>query len=214
MARNETITARTLINAAGAWADEVGQLAGAAPIGLVPKRRTGIIVDVPTDMDLNGTPATEFIGESAYIKPDAGRLMASPGDESPVAPQDARPDEMDLAVLVDWLQRNTTLSVNRIAHSWAGLRCFVADGDPVVGFDSHLPDFFWLAGQGGYGIMMAPALARAAAGLITDNALLDDLVQRELGIDDLSPARCLLQRDRAPIGDTKTLASETSQISY
>ena len=213
-ARNQTIMARTVVNAAGAWADEVGQLAGAAVIGLVPKRRTGIIVDVPADMNLSKTPATDFIGEEAYVKPDAGRLMASPGDETPVAPQDVRPDEMDMAILVDWLQRNTTLNVNRIAHSWAGLRCFVADGDPVVGFDSDLPNFFWLAGQGGYGIMMAPALARATAGLITDNSLPADLVQNGLRAKDISPARCASQSYGNQISTTKnSLASELSQIS-
>lgn len=213
-ARNETITARTLINAAGAWADEVGRMAGAAPIGLVPKRRTGIIVDVPAGMDLSQTPATDFIGEDAYVKPDAGKLMASPGDETPDAPQDVRPDEMDMAILMDWLQRNTTLNVNRIAHSWAGLRCFVADGDPVVGFDSLVPDFFWLAGQGGYGIMMAPALARATARLITDNELPDDLVQNGLRAEDVSPARCASPPKCDQIGSKKnSLASELSQIS-
>jgi D-arginine dehydrogenase len=213
-AKNQTINARTVVNATGAWADEVGQMAGAAPIGLVPKRRTGIIVDVPTNMDLSKMPATEFIGEDAYLKPDSGKLMASPGDETPVAPQDIRPDEMDMAILVDWLQRNTTLNVNRIAHSWAGLRCFVADGDPVVGFDSHVPDFFWLAGQGGYGIMMAPALARATVRLITDNALPDDLIQSGLRAEDVSPARCASHPGSDQIADTKNpLASEMSQIS-
>jgi D-arginine dehydrogenase len=212
-AKNQTLTARTVINAAGAWADEVGQMAGAALIRLVPKRRTGIIVDVPTDMDLSRMPATEFIGEEAYVKPDAGKLMASPGDETPVAPQDVRPDEMDMAILVDWLQRNTRLNVKRIAHSWAGLRCFVADGDPVVGFDPHVPDFFWLAGQGGYGIMMAPTLARASAGLITNNTLPDDLVQSGVSPEDMSPMRCLLRPSSDQIGGTKEhFVSEMSQL--
>ncbi|MEP1943827.1 MAG: FAD-binding oxidoreductase, partial [Sulfitobacter sp.] len=212
--RDLTFTARIVVNAAGAWADEVGQMAGAAPIGLVPKRRTGIIVDIAPEMDLSGVPATDFIGEDAYVKPDAGGLMASPGDETPVAPQDVRPDEMDVAVLMDWLQRNTTLKPKRLSHSWAGLRCFVEDANPVVGFDADVPDFFWLAGQGGYGIMMAPALARATASLITENTLPDDLLKSGLCADDLSPQRCQSRRPGFPLDfSNNSLASELSQIS-
>ena len=115
--------------------------------------------------------------------------MASPGDQTPTEPQDVRPEEFDIAVLVDWLERETLIEVKRIANSWAGLRSFVADEAPVVGFDALAPDFFWLAGQGGYGIMMAPALGRAAAGLIVTGSLPSDL--RKQGIDeaDLSPTR-------------------------
>ena len=134
-------------------------------------------------------PAVDFVAGDAYVKPDAGRLMASPGDQTPIEPQDVQPDEWDVAVLVDWLQRETLVSVSHIARSWAGLRSFVADQAPVVGYDAGAPDFFWLAGQGGYGIMMAPALGRAAAGLIVSGCLPADLLATGLRESDLSPRR-------------------------
>ncbi|MGB1310504.1 MAG: NAD(P)/FAD-dependent oxidoreductase [Leucothrix sp.] len=159
---NNTYQGKQLVNAAGAWADQLGVLAKAQPIELVPKRRTAILVDVPAHIDLSGMPLVDFVG-GAYMKPEAGQLMVSPGDETPVEPQDILPDDLEVAVLVDWLERKTLLSVDRIAHSWAGLRSFVADGNPVVKFDDEIANFFWLAGQGGYGIMMAPSLAKQAA---------------------------------------------------
>ncbi len=171
----DILSARVVVNAAGAWADEVGRLAGARPVGLVPKRRTAILVDPPGDLAVESLPTVEFAGDEAYLKPDAGKIMASPGDQTPTVPQDARPEEWDMAVLADWLQRHTTLPVARIGHAWAGLRSFVADEAPVVGFDAELDGFFWLAGQGGFGIMMAPALGRAAAGLIAGPGFPADL---------------------------------------
>ncbi|MDH5454358.1 MAG: FAD-binding oxidoreductase, partial [Paracoccaceae bacterium] len=167
VAGDTVVSGRVIVNAAGAWAGQIGEMAGAAPIGLVPKRRTAIIVDPPSPaMNIDAMPAIDYAVGDAYLKPDAGRIMASPGDQTPVEPQDVRPEEWDIAVLVDWLERETLIPVRRIAHSWAGLRSFVADETPVVGFDSTIPDFFWLAGQGGYGIMMAPALGRVTASLI------------------------------------------------
>jgi D-arginine dehydrogenase len=189
LANGETITARIVVNAAGAWAGELGLMAGAADIGLVPKRRTAITVDVPAGTPLATMPAVDVIGGDGYFKPDAGRLMASPGDQTAVAPQDAQPDEWDIAVLVDWLQTQTTLEVRRIASSWAGLRSFVADDTPVVGFDADAEGFFWLAGQGGYGIMMAPALGRATASLVAVGELPADLLAARLVTGDLGPER-------------------------
>ena len=186
-AGGDVITARVVVNAAGAWAEQVGAMAGARPVGLVPKRRTAIIVDSP--VEVGPLPTIDFVGSDAYIKPDAGRLMVSPGDQTPIEPQDVQPDEWDIAVLVDWLQTETLVSVSRIGHSWAGLRSFVTDGAPVVGFDAAVPDFFWLAGQGGYGIMMAPALGRAVAELIVAGALPDDFLASGLAEADISPSR-------------------------
>lgn len=174
-AGDEILAAGVVINAAGAWADEIGRLAGARPIGLIPKRRTAILVDPPAGGGVESLPLVEFAGDEAYFKPDAGKIMASPGDQTPTAPQDAQPEEWDTAVLVDWLQRHTTLPVARVGHAWAGLRSFVADEAPVVGFDPEVDGLFWLAGQGGFGIMMAPALSRAAAGLIAGSGLPPDL---------------------------------------
>lgn len=181
--------ARVVINAAGAWADQIGEMAGAAAIGLVPKRRTGIIVDAPAGLQVAALPAVDFFGSEAYIKPDAGLLMASPGDATPTAPQDVRPEEMDIAILADWIERETLIPVRRIRHSWAGLRSFVPDEAPVVGFDPQVEGFFWLAGQGGYGIMMAPALAQATAAICLGKTLPKALIERGVRAKDLSPAR-------------------------
>lgn len=156
---SDSYSAATIINAAGAWADRVGALAKARPIGLVPKRRSAIIIKAPEGVDCAALPVVDFEGTDAYIKPDAGKLMASPGDATPTDPHDAWADDMEIAVLADWIERETRIKVARIEHSWAGLRSFVADEAPVVGFDSVAPGFFWLAAQGGYGIMMAPVLA-------------------------------------------------------
>lgn len=185
-AAGDSFVATHVINAAGAWADQVGALAGATPIGLVPKRRSAIVIDAPPGIDCSTLPALDFAGSDAYLKPEGGRLMASPGDATPMEPHDAWPDDMDIAVLVDWIQRETTLKIESIRHSWAGLRSFVADESPVVGFDPQVPHFFWLAGQGGYGIMMAPALAALTADLICEGKPGPASAQFS---DELSPGR-------------------------
>ena len=181
-----------VVNAAGAWADEIGRLAGARPIGLVPKRRTAITFDAPAGVDVRRWPAVIEVNETWYFKPDAGRILASPADETPSPPCDAQPDEYDVAVLVDRLSRATTLTVPRIHSKWAGLRSFVADKTVVAGFDPQAPGFFWLAGQGGYGIQTAPAIARAAAALLLEAELPVDIV--DLGVDRyaLAPDRLTL----------------------
>ena len=183
------ITATFVVNAAGAWADRIGALAGAKPIGLVPKRRTAIIVDAPEGMAVHGMPCVDFAGSDAYLKPDGGRIMISPGDQTPVEPQDVQPDDFEVAVLVDWLETETLLKIRRLSSSWAGLRSFVTDGAPVAGFDPELENFFWLAGQGGFGIMMAPALAQAAAGLIIANTLPGSLLDANVTKADINPRR-------------------------
>lgn len=183
----DTYRARSLINAAGAWADEIGRLAGASTIGLVAKRRTAIILEAPMAYDAGKLPCTDFASSDAYIKPEGGKLMVSPGDATPTIAQDVQPDEMDVAVLVDWIERETLITINRISHSWAGLRSFVADDNPVVGFDTVVPDFIWHAGQGGYGIMMAPALARAVATLFESNTLPADFIVSGITANDLAP---------------------------
>jgi len=168
-------TAPVVVNAAGAWADRVAALAGAAPVGLVPKRRTGIIVELPAGMDSRHWPAVDEAGYGSYCKPETGRVMASPGDAEPVEPCDIQPEDLDVALIADWLERNTTIPVRRIARRWAGLRTFVADDSPVCGFDDKVDGFFWLCGQGGYGIMMAESLGRTAASLITRGELPTDV---------------------------------------
>ena len=186
--------APVVVNAAGAWADELAKLAGVATVGLVPKRRTAITFDPvfedPADKDgLDGWPMVSEVAETFYVKPDAGRLMASPADQTPVEPCDVQPEDIDVALTVDRLEQASRFSVRRLAHRWAGLRSFVADKVPVVGFAPDAEGFFWLAGQGGYGIQTAPAMGRVAAGLATGRGLPEDV--RALGVaeSDLSPAR-------------------------
>lgn len=157
------ICAEIVINAAGAWADAMAGLAGVAPVGLVPKRRTALLVDPPAGVDISGWPLTVDVDEQFYLKPDAGKLLLSPADETPSPPCDASPEELDVAIAIDRIQQAAALPVRRIVHKWAGLRSFVADKCPVVGFAPDAPGFFWLAGQGGYGIQSAPAMARWAA---------------------------------------------------
>jgi D-arginine dehydrogenase len=184
--------AATIINAAGAWADQVGTLAGARSIGLVPKRRSAIIVDAPTDIAVANLPCIDFVGAGAYIKPEAGHLMVSPGDATPDVPHDVRPDDMDIAVLVDWLETETRVEVSRVQTSWAGLRSFVVDDAPVLGFDPEVPGFFWLAGQGGFGIMMSPTLAIETASLCTTGKLSAEIAASGLQETDLAPSRLYL----------------------
>ncbi len=182
-------SAPVLVNAAGAWADALGALAGARPIGLVPKRRTAITFDGPEGVDCHPWPLIADVAESFYFKPESGRLLASPADETPMPPCDVQPEELDVAVVVDRIERATTLRVRHIAHKWAGLRSFVADKSLVIGFDDGLEGFFWLAGQGGYGIQTAPAAAKTAAALITEDRLPASVA--DLGVDAgaLGPSR-------------------------
>lgn len=188
---DQVIHAQVVVNAAGAWAEKIGAMAGSASIGLIPKRRTAIMVDAPVDIDVSRSPAIDFVGVDNYIKPESGQLMVSPGDATPVAAQDIQPDDFEIAQLVDWFEKETTIEVNRLNHRWAGLRSFVKDGAPVVGFDPLVDDFFWLAGQGGYGIMMSCALARATAELIKCNRLPQDFIDAGVEESALSVNRLL-----------------------
>ncbi len=157
------LTAGIVINAAGAWADEIGRMANAERIGLVPKRRTALMIDAPNGASLEGMPLVIDVDEQFYIKPDAGKLLISPANEDPEPPCDVQPDEMDIAICVDRIERAFDISVRRVDNAWAGLRSFVADKGPVAGFSGKAQGFYWLAGQGGYGIQSAPALAQLAA---------------------------------------------------
>jgi D-arginine dehydrogenase len=181
-----------LVNAAGAWADAVAALAGLAPIGLVPKRRTAITFDptpIPEQADLPHWPMVCDADETFYFKPEGGRLLASPADETPSEPCDAQAEELDVALTVDRIERASLFSVRRISHRWAGLRTFAPDKTPVVGPDPAAEGFFWLAGQGGYGIQTAPAMARTAAGLLTSGKIPEDLATLGVTASDLAPER-------------------------
>jgi D-arginine dehydrogenase len=165
VAAGQEFRAPVVINAAGAWADEIAALAGVAPIGLEPRRRTALLTDGPPDTAIESWPMVIDIGESFYFKPDAGRVLISPADETASSPCDAQPDDLDVAIAVDRFEQATTVVVKHVRHRWAGLRSFVADRSPVIGFDARASGFFWLAAQGGYGIQTSWAAAELAAAL-------------------------------------------------
>ena len=181
--------APVLVNATGAWADVVARQAGARPVGLQPMRRTAMTIPAPEGHDTRHWPMVIDVDETVYFKPDAGQFLLSPANEDPMDPCDVAPEELDIAIAVDRFEALTTHPVRRIAHRWAGLRSFVADRAPVAGWDTQAEGFFWLAGQGGYGIQMAPALARAAAALVLGQALPEDIAAQGVTPPALSPQR-------------------------
>ena len=187
--RAGTFYAPMIVNAAGAWADELAQLAGIRPLGLTPKRRTAFNIPVPAGIDIRGWPMVNDVAEEFYFKPDAGQLFVSPADATPTGPMDAYPDDIDVAIGVERLERATTLKVERVTRSWAGLRTFAPDASPVAGHDGGADGFFWLAGQGGYGIKTSPSLSRACASLIREQRLPEDLLQLGITAAELSPDR-------------------------
>lgn len=178
-----------VVNAAGAWADKVGAMAGAAPVGLTPRRRTAVLVEGADGPAVAASAMTIDIDETFYFKPDAGLLLLSPADETPVDACDAQPEEIDVALAIDRVEQATTLKVRRVRAKWAGLRSFVEDRGPVVGFDPGLPGFFWLAGQGGYGIQTAPAMGRLAASLVRGRDVPADLLDCGLDVTQVAPER-------------------------
>ncbi len=170
-----TFTAPILINAAGAWADQIAKLAGAEPQHIQPKRRTALLIEVPEAKDFDSWPMVIDIDEQFYLKPDAGLLLVSPADETPIDACDVQPEELDIAIAIDRLEQATTLEVKRVRKKWAGLRSFSPKRTPVIGFDPEREGFFWLAGQGGYGIQTAPAISALVAGVIRGDALIASL---------------------------------------
>jgi D-arginine dehydrogenase len=164
--RGVRFSAPVLVNAAGSWADGVARLAGARPLGLEPKRRTIITFDAPEGSDLSRWPFAKTVGDELYFAPESGRLFASPMDEVPSDPCDAQPDDFEMALAAHRVEERTTMTVRRIVHKWAGLRTFAPDRMPVAGFASDTEGFFWLAGQGGFGLQTSPTMALASASLI------------------------------------------------
>ncbi|MBN9135256.1 MULTISPECIES: NAD(P)/FAD-dependent oxidoreductase [unclassified Phyllobacterium] len=171
----QTFRAPTVINASGAWADVIAGIFGGKPLGFTPLRRSVAVLPAPEGYDTRSWPVVDDANESWYLKPDGGRLFVSPGDETPVEPHDAYVDDMILAEGLYRYEQAVTIPVNRVERSWAGLRTFAPDRTPVAGFDAELDGFFWLAGQGGYGIQTAPALSQLAAKLIRQQSLPDGL---------------------------------------
>lgn len=183
------VRATAIVNAAGAWADQIGAMAGAEAVGLKPLRRTALMVEGPQGVEVDDLPLIIDVDEEFYLKPDAGKLLISPANEDPDVPSDVQPDEMDVAVCVHRIEQAFQLEVRRIDSRWAGLRSFVADKAPVAGYSARVEGFYWLAGQGGYGIQSAPALARFAAADVLGRALPGDIMAAGLDPAALSPAR-------------------------
>lgn len=175
----------TLINAAGAWVDQIATMAGVKPLGFQPNRRSMARIPAPGGHDVSGWPMIFGCGETWYAKPDAGALIVSPAEEHPMDPHDAWADDMVLAEGLARYEEMVTEPVTRLISNWAGLRTFSPDRVLVIGRDVAEPSFFWLAGQGGYGFQSAPGASELAADLITGRtpALSPDLISA------LSPAR-------------------------
>jgi len=183
----EAFAAPVLVNAAGAWADQVATLAGVAPLGLTPMRRTIIVVDPPEGTRIEAWPFALSAARDFYIQPEAGRLLVSPVDEVVDDPCDARPEDYDVALAADRLEHYTTMRVTRIAHRWAGLRTFSEDRVPKAGFAAGAPGFFWLAGQGGFGFQTAPAMAAIAEALITGGPWPKGLAELGVAVEQVAP---------------------------
>ncbi|MDR9450364.1 MAG: FAD-binding oxidoreductase [Acidimicrobiia bacterium] len=185
----EQTSAGVVVNAAGAWADRVGALAGGQPIGLVPMRRTAFTFSPPRSADPGSWPVVCDVDEAFYFKPEAKQLMGSLAEETPMDPHDVRPDEIDVALAIERIEAATSMQIRHVSSTWAGLRSFVADRRPVVGWDPDLEGVFWVAGQGGFGIMTSPAISRACEGLIVDGRLPDELEAFGVTAEALGPAR-------------------------
>jgi len=176
-------SAPVLVNAAGAWGDTVAGLAGVSPIGLTPLKRTIVTFDGPGDV--SGWPFVKTVGDELYFAPESGRLFASPMDEVPTEPSDAQPDEYEVAFAAHRVEQRTNLKVTRIHSRWAGLRTFAPDRHLVAGFAPDAEGFFWLAGQGGFGLQTSPIMAAITESLIAGTPWPTEPVSPE----ELSPGR-------------------------
>lgn len=178
-----------VVNASGAWADDIAVKAGLNRLGIAPLRRTALLVDPPDGMDISRWPLVVDVDEKFYFKPEAGQLLLSPADESPSMPCDAQAQELDIALAIERIEQISTLKVKKVNHSWAGLRSFAPDRTFVVGFDPGTQGFFWFAGHGGYGVQTAPALSDIACFLITGSFNLLSAQQVKQHINAMSPER-------------------------
>lgn len=190
-----SVRAKVIINAAGAWVDGIATMAGAAPIGITPKRRSAFTFSAPEGLDATHWPAIISADENWYIKPDAGQLLGSPANADPVAPHDVVSEELDIATGIWHIEEATTLQIRRPSHTWAGLRSFVADGELVIGWDASptpVAGFFWVAAQGGYGIQSAAGYSLLARNLLLGEMLDASLAQQKVNVGAVSPSRCQL----------------------
>lgn len=190
-AGGQVIEATAVVNAAGAWGDEVAALAGIPPVGLQPLRRTAFMV--AGDAAYAGWPMVVDADHDFYFKPDGVQLLCSPADETPSPPTDARPDPVDVALAIDRINEATTLGIRSVRSEWAGLRTFTSDRAMVIGPDPGEPTFFWLVGQGGTGIQTAPAAGELAAALIRGDDLSPALTGAGVDVSSLAADRTSLR---------------------
>lgn len=181
--------APVVVNASGAWGDVIAKLSGVKPVGLQPKRRSIGIIPLPGHDGIADWPLATDVGETWYSKPQGGKLMVSSADTTPVDPHDAYADDLAIALGIERFKAATTVEVEHLDHSWGGLRTFAPDGSPVIGFDPEAEGFFWLVGQGGYGIQSAPALSETAAALLLGHPLPDKVVAQALDLSHITPHR-------------------------
>lgn len=205
-ANQQSFRAPIVVNAAGAWADPVAEMGDVGPLGITPMRRTAFTIDPPDGVDFEDWPLMIDVDEDFYFKPDAGQILISPADETPSAPCDAQAEDIDVAIAVDRFERATTVEVTRVNHRWAGLRSFAPDRIFVVGFDPRQPGFFWLAGQGGYGVQSAPSLAQLTRALITQTPP-DQAFLEVLDFADLVAPERLIDAAAGPLADRQLQAT-------
>jgi D-arginine dehydrogenase len=182
-----TYRAPLVLDAAGAWVDEVAALAGVAPLGIEPRRRSAFLFEGPEGVDAARWPFVIDADETFYFKPDAGLLLGSAANADPVPPHDVQPEELDIAMGIYRIEEATTMQIRRPTRTWAGLRSFVADGDLVGGFAPDAPGFFWVAAQGGYGIQTSAAMGEACAHLALGRPLPAHLQDAGLSAAMLAP---------------------------
>jgi len=197
--------APVLINSAGAWCDQIAALAGVRAIGLVPKRRSAFLFKPSGVHPIHDWPLCGAIDESWYMKPDAGLLLGSPANADPTEPHDVQPEELDVALGIQNIEAATILQITRPTRTWAGLRSFVADGDLVGGYDADAPGFFWLTGQGGYGIQTSPAMGEACASLVLRRDFPQALAAQGITSQALRPERLRSAALRRPVAGDRAL---------
>lgn len=188
-ADGRTFQAPVVVNAAGAWAGTVAEMAGAQPIAFQPMRRTAMTIELPPGVDASRWPFADDFASTFYCKPDAGLLFLSRSNETPSPPCDSQPEEIEIAEAIENFQSVMDMEVRRVRRSWAGLRTFSPDRGLVIGFDAVAPGFFWLAGQGGVGVQTSAAAGRMAAALVRGEDMPPDIASEGVEAAELSPLR-------------------------
>lgn len=188
-ADGRSFRAPVVVNAAGAWVEDIAKLAGARQIAFQPMRRTAMTIELPQGIDASDWPFADDLASSFYCKPDAGLLFLSRSNETPSPPCDSQPEEIEIAEAIDHFTAVMDMDVRRVRRSWSGLRTFSPDRGIVMGFDDLAPGFLWLAGQGGIGVQTSEAAGRVAAALIRGEGLPADILDEGVNLEALSPQR-------------------------